>query len=110
MRNTFEKDFNSIFNSFESIFNNPTIRTYNKVETDDVIILDIVAPGLKSEDFKLEYKNFYLNITIPEQRGLKYKLPLGSDVGNITADYVAGILKIKIPKLYPEDRVIKVSQ
>lgn len=92
----------------------------NVVEHQDGFRIEVAAPGLKKEDFKLNLNHTNLTISAyresqreeGEQNGEKYTrrefsyssfqrtftLPSSVDADNIQATYADGVLKIDVPK------------
>lgn len=88
----------------------------NVLETEDDFQIEVAAPGLKKEDFTIEWVNNALHITvdIPKKLGQEYNysrkefnyhsfcrsflLPENVDDSSIDAIYLDGILKITIGK------------
>jgi HSP20 family protein len=119
----------SIFDAFftpdsaaqHSNFGNSGVTTpaVNIIETDSDYMLEMVAPGMKKENFKVELDNHILTISYDhednregERRGWKYttheynyhsflrsfELPETVESGKIDAKYEDGILRLIIPK------------
>ena len=110
----FESFFNDSFLSDRMISRVPAV---NVAETDDGYHIELAAPGLKKEDFKIDLDRNMLNISVEKkseetESNKKYNkreysytsfvrsftLPDSADDGNIEAEYNDGILKIKIAK------------
>jgi HSP20 family protein len=89
----------------------------NITETDDGYLLEIAAPGLKKEDFKISVENGILTVSAEhkeeeEEKKKNYlrrefnyttftrafELPESVDEDLIEAEYQGGILKIKLGK------------
>ena len=89
----------------------------NIIELPDSFQLDIAAPGMKKEDFKINLENSILTISAEmedekNEEGKNYTrkefyygsfsrsftLPKTIDLDKIQADYNNGILKISLPK------------
>lgn len=89
----------------------------NVKENEDGFALDVAAPGLKKEDFKINFQNNVLTISAEketkteevkdnytrkefsfEQFQRSFTLPQTADAEKIAATYTDGILKIAIPK------------
>ncbi len=89
----------------------------NITETNDKFIVEIAAPGMKKEDFKIEVENKVLNIRAEKKdeknevnsrfirREFSYSMfersfTLPENVSNeaIAAEYEHGVLKLHIPK------------
>ncbi|WP_207423088.1 Hsp20/alpha crystallin family protein [Desertivirga brevis] len=110
---------------FESFFNDPLLsnRTMARVpavnisETDSEYHIELAAPGLKKEDFKVSLDRNILNISVKKksessQENRKYNkreysftsfvrsfaLPDSVDDAKIEAEYFDGILNIKVAK------------
>ena len=98
-------------NLFQS---NPAV---NITETNDKFIVELAAPGMKKEDFKIEVENKVLNIRAEKKdeknevnsrfirREFSYSMfersfTLPENVSNdaIAAEYEHGVLKLHIPK------------
>jgi HSP20 family protein len=96
-----------------------TLPAVNVKENDDEIMIEVAAPGMKKDDFKLDYDNGRLTISsekeekIDEKDGEKitrrefsyssfqrsFSVPeTVVDVDKITAKYSDGILKLSLPK------------
>lgn len=114
----FSDVFDSIFN--DSFFNDRMITRVpaaNIGETPDNWHIELAAPGLKKEDFKLNLDRNVLSISV-EQRAeatdnqknyskreysynsfvRSFTLPESADDNNIEAEYTDGVLKISIAK------------
>lgn len=124
------------YNSFPTFFNpfegRPVINRYhnqkpnqpavNVKETDTAFVLDLAAPGLKKEDFKISVANNTLTIGYrPEEtkdettekftrhefgitsfeRG--FRLPKTVNVEGITAAYTDGILTVELTKIEKQE-------
>ena len=89
----------------------------NIIENSDSFQLDIAAPGLEKDDFKINLENNILTISAgfndeKREEGKNYSrkefyygsfsrsftLPKSVDLEKISADYLNGILKIMLPK------------
>jgi len=97
---------------------NTTIPSVNIKENDDEFDVEMAAPGMVKEDFKIELNNSLLTISSEKQaenqaregknitrREFSYQsfsrsfaLPAIVETDRITAKYENGILKINIPK------------
>jgi len=97
---------------------NTTIPSVNIKENDDEFDVEMAAPGMMKEDFKIELNNSLLTISSEKQaenqaregknitrREFSYQsfsrsfaLPAIVETDRITAKYENGILKINIPK------------
>ena len=97
-----------------------TVPAVNVMETEKFFQLDIAAPGLTKEDFKIEIENKALIISAEKKVEMETKsddttfvrrefghtsfkrsfnLPENVDAGNIVAQYNNGILSVEIPKV-----------
>ena len=111
--------FNNFFNETDYVqkTNYNSLPSVNVVEKTDGFELEVAAPGLKKEDFKINLQNYKLTIsaekeTSTEETDSKYTrkefsfsqfqrtftLPQTVDADKIEATYVEGILKITIAK------------
>ena len=95
-----------------------TVPAVNTFENYDAFALEVAAPGMKKEDFKIELDNNTLTISSEQEENKKVKeneysrrefryhsftrsfqLPDNKvDSSNITAKYADGILYVNIPK------------
>lgn len=125
----FEKTFNSLFedifqnlpntisgNDWNGRFNNE-FAPVNIRETGEAFTLDVVAPGMDKQDFKLNLEKNLLTISAEKKIEQKeeqekivkrefsfrsfsrsFKIDESIDTGSITAKYENGILQITLPK------------
>lgn len=114
----FGRDMNDLFNTnAPSMHSLPAV---NVVEHQDGFRIDVAAPGLKKEDFKLNLNHNNLTISAYQEsqkedkgpntekytrREFSYSsfqrtftLPTSVDADNIQASYADGVLKIDVPK------------
>jgi HSP20 family protein len=98
---------------------NTTLPSVNILENNDGFLVEMAAPGMKKEDFRIELDNEYLKISSEKQseneikdgerytrREFSYQsfersfhLPKSVvDTGKINAKYENGLLRIMIPK------------
>lgn len=71
------------------------------------LILNIVAPGHKKEDFTVELQDNILTVKLEEYSEKFFEIPDYIKADKIEAEYDAGILKIKLPKQKPKS--IKIN-
>jgi HSP20 family protein len=109
--NLFDNDLGDFFGKR---FSDPAA---NIIESNEAFQLDIAAPGMKKEDFRIGLENNILNISaeledVKREEGKNYTrkefyygsfsraftLPKTIDTDKIKADYENGILKITLPK------------
>jgi HSP20 family protein len=118
IENFFGRDINDFFNTnMPAVHNLPAV---NVVEHNDGFRIEVAAPGLKKEDFKLSLNHNNLTISAYQEtqkedqdtNGEKYArrefsyssfqrtftLPGSIDADNIQANYADGVLKISLPK------------
>jgi HSP20 family protein len=117
---------NALADAFQNFFDNDFVDFFNRkgmdplaniLEHPDSFELDLAAPGLKKDDFKIHLENNVLTIS-SEVRDEKeeeeknytrkefhyssfsrsFTLPRTVDLDNIKADYENGILKVMLPK------------
>jgi len=110
----FESVFNDSFLSDRIISRIPAV---NICESDSHYHIELGAPGLKKEDFKIDLERNVLNISVEKkteetENTKKYNrkeysytsfvrsfaLPDSADDGNIDAEYTDGVLKINVAK------------
>ena len=120
--NSLKPGFNDIFDSFfNDAFLSDRMTTRvpaaNISETPDHFHIELAAPGLKKEDFKLDLEQNVLTISVEQsqensgenknynKREYSYSsfvrsftLPDSADDSGIEAEYIDGILKINIAK------------
>jgi len=120
-RNSLLPGFNDVF---DSIFNDSffTDRMVTRVpaanisETTDHYHVELAAPGLKKEDFKINLERNVLNISVEQTENKQdqktyakreysyssfvrsFTLPDSADEAGIQASYLDGVLAINIPK------------
>ena len=111
VNNLFDNDLGDFFGKR---FSDPAA---NIIETTEAFLLDIAAPGLNKDDFKINLENNILTISAEfndqkreEEKNYTRKefyygsfsraftLPKTIDLDAIKADYVEGILKVTLPK------------
>ena len=117
---------NALSDAFQNFFDNDFVDMFNRkgmdplaniLEHPDSFELDLAAPGLKKDDFKIHLENNILTISSElkdevseESRNYTRKefhystfsrsftLPRTVDLEKIRADYENGILKVMLPK------------
>jgi HSP20 family protein len=120
----FDRLLSDVFNA--PIFNDDvksTTPSVNVVETTDNFRLDIAAPGLAKEDFKINVEDNTLTISAEKKSETKegetnlrrefayfnfkrsFTLPETIAVADIKATYEAGILTLTLPKMEPQKNV-----
>jgi HSP20 family protein len=111
--NFFEREFPNALRSRAS----STVPAVNVIENKDSFQLEVAAPGMNKNDFKLQINNNVLSITVEkevekEENDTNYTrkefsyssfersftLPDSANSDNINAAYENGVLKISIPK------------
>ena len=114
----FNDVFDSIFN--DAFFNDRLVARVpaaNVSETEDYYHVELAAPGLKKDDFKINLDRNLLNISVEQQSGnnevqknynkrefsyssfvRSFTLPDSANADNIEAAYTDGVLKIDIAK------------
>ncbi len=121
-RNLVNPGYNDIFDtlfkdSFISDRMISRVPAVNICETDDSYQIELGAPGLKKEDFKVNLDKNILNISVEKQQEetetnkqyarkeygydsfvRSFALPDSADNGNIEATYTDGVLKIQVAK------------
>ncbi len=128
IENFFGRDVNDFFNTNTPAMHN--LPAVNVAEHQDGFRIEVAAPGLKKEDFKLNLNHNNLTISAyretqkedKEHNGEKYTrrefsyasfqrtftLPTSVDADNIQASYADGVLKIDVPKR--EEAKVKPSR
>jgi len=114
----FNDVFESIFN--DTFFNDRMVTrvpAVNISETEDNYHVELAAPGLKKDDFKLNLERNILTVSVEQSAGHQdnqknyskreysygsfvrsFTLPESADDGRIDASYTDGILRINIAK------------
>ncbi len=119
--NLFDNDLGDFFGKR---FSDPAA---NIIENNDYFQLEIAAPGMTKEDFKINLENNILTISVEledakREEGINYSrrefyygsfsraftLPKTIDTEKIRADYESGILKITLPKR--EDSRVEIKK
>ncbi len=114
--------FNNVFDSIftDSFFNGrdmAVVPAVNICETADLFLVELAAPGLAKEDFKINLEHRMLSIAVQKEQAetnneknftrkefsyssftRSFTLPNSADEHAITAKYSEGILSIQIPK------------
>ncbi|MCX6244888.1 MAG: Hsp20/alpha crystallin family protein [Bacteroidetes bacterium] len=117
---------NALTDAFQNFFDSDFVDIFNRrgidpaaniIEHPDAFELDLAAPGLKKDDFKIHLENNILTVSSEvedskEEEGKNYtrkeyhyssfsrsfNLPKTIDLEKIKADYDNGILKVMLPK------------
>ena len=117
---------NALADVFQNFFENDYIDFFNRkgmdplaniLEHPDSFELDLAAPGLKKDDFKIHLENNVLTISseISDEKeeetknytrkefhyssfSRSFTLPRSVDLERIKADYDSGVLKVMLPK------------
>jgi len=106
---------------------NPTSPAVNVIEDDTAFRIEVAAPGISREDFKIDLENDSLTISSEKKENTEdnnprymrrefsystfkrsFQLPETIDTESIKASHEAGILSIELPKR--EEIVQKVSR
>ena len=117
---------NALADVFQNFFDNDYVDFFNRkgmdplaniLEHPDSFELDLAAPGLKKDDFKIHLENNVLTISseISDEKeeetknytrkefhyssfSRSFTLPRTIDLDKIKADYDSGVLKVMLPK------------
>ena len=117
---------NALADVFQNFFDNDYVDLFNRkgmdplaniLEHPDSFELDLAAPGLQKDDFKIHLENNVLTISseIRDEKeeetknytrkefhyssfSRSFTLPRSVDLDKIRADYESGILKVMLPK------------
>lgn len=115
---TFNTVFDSIFtDSFFSGNDRALVPAVNICETADQFQIELAAPGLAKEDFKINLERRILNVSVQKEQleeeqqknfsrkefsyssfTRSFTLPESADENAIAAKYTDGILRLEIPK------------
>ena len=94
-----KNDMNSLFGDFSFFFDDMFPKKTHEVKTiGENVILSLIAPGHKKESFSVKLEGDKLYITMPEDTKKTFRIPPTVSTDDISAEYVAGILKIKFNK------------
>ncbi|HAK78525.1 HSP20 family protein [Runella defluvii] len=113
--NVFGKDFNELF--APANLTNYGVPAVNIVEGESGFRLEVAAPGLKKEDFKINLENNVLSISAQKEQKTEettekytrkefsfnsfrrsFTLPNTIDGEKIVATYTDGVLNVELPK------------
>lgn len=113
--NVFGKDFNELF--APANLTNYGVPAVNIVEGESGFRLEVAAPGLKKEDFKINLENNVLSISTQKEQKTEettekytrkefsfnsfrrsFTLPNSIDGEKIAASYTDGVLNVELPK------------
>jgi HSP20 family protein len=120
----FGNDFNNLFKTFETMLPNKishsqynTLPAVNVKEIENTFHIEVAAPGLKKEDFKLSLNENRLTISVNQEQKTgentekfirkefsftsfqrTFNLPKNVEIEGIGATYTDGILTINVPK------------
>jgi len=124
--------FNDLFENMAFDSRRSSIPAVNVLENDDQFMLELAAPGLSKDDFKIEIDKDLLTIRAEKEEDTQSKkgrynrrdfnfmsftrsfnLPEVIDTDHISAEYENGVMRIAMPKraeARPKPaRVVKVS-
>ncbi|WP_018617790.1 Hsp20/alpha crystallin family protein [Spirosoma luteum] len=118
IENFFGRDMNDLFNTSVSSFSN--VPAVNVLENEDGFQIEVAAPGLNKENFKLNLNHNNLTISGSQETAKEesdkedkrytrrefnyssfqrtFTLPTSVDVDAIRASYADGLLTIELPK------------
>lgn len=128
MPNWIEEFFgNDVVKNFDEQFNNSSMPSVNVIEKEKSYIVEVAAPGLKKEEFKVELDNKMLKISSEKKQEEEkndekilrrefsycsfkrtFSLPDTVDAEKIEAKHENGILSVIIPK--KDEAIIKPSK
>ena len=114
----FDDDWNTLFDWKNRGFDNYSVPSVNIIENGDHFIVEVAAPGLKKDDFKIELDNNLLTISCEKEiseetsddnyrrkefsyTSFRRTFNLDKEVvdhNNIVAKYEDGILYLSLPK------------
>jgi len=112
------QNFPSLFRDGQNAYNMKHSTPVNVIETESGYRLDVVAPGLNKEDFKVELENNILTISVEKKaeeekkdekfvrreytfQSFKRSFTIDEksiDAENISAQYVNGVLTLNLPR------------
>jgi HSP20 family protein len=100
-----------------------TMPAVNITEKPESLLIEMAAPGLKKEDFKIEMDGNMMTISAEKKEELKeekkniwkreynytsfsrsFTLPENVADDNVSASYADGVLKLEIPKKEPDSK------
>jgi len=125
LQNSVNRFFNDDFWGFNGVEHQGAVPV-NLKETDRAYEMELVAPGLRKEDFKLHATNDLLTVSFEQKEGQQneeegwlrkeYRMQFFSrsfnlddsvDVNKITAEYSNGILHLTLPKKENAQKITK---
>ncbi|MEZ4904969.1 MAG: Hsp20/alpha crystallin family protein [Spirosomataceae bacterium] len=125
--NVFGRDFNDIF--APTTLNNYGVPAVNIAENDNGFRLEVAAPGLNKENFKVNLENNVLTISAQHEQkneentdkytrkefnytsfSRSFTLPNTVDGEKIAATYTNGVLHVEIPKKEEAKRLPRVIE
>ncbi len=114
LNNLFDEFFNAVPGSFQNVASNVPVNVH---ETDEAYHIELVAPGLKKDDFKINLEKGLLTISFEKQattedsnykthrrefsqKSFKRSFTVENKINEdaIAAKYEDGILKVFLPK------------
>ena len=129
--NAVKQQLDQLFDDFAGIETTPTTWTpaASLVESEDALMLHVQLPGIKADDIDIQASREVVAISgtrtapvLPEGDKLRrnefrygafrrvVSLPVAIDHTAVTADYEAGILVVRLPKVEDErNKVVKVN-
>jgi HSP20 family protein len=126
VENFFGRDFD---NFFDIAAKGTTLPAVNISQTEEAYKLEVAAPGMKKDDFKVAVEGDVLNISAEssEEKEKKTKnytrreyayhsfsrsfvLPEGVKRDNIEAAYTDGVLKVNVPKVEAPKKEVEKKQ
>lgn len=115
-----EKSIYKVMDDFFTGFNTPEFKNIipvNIMESNDAFILDVIAPGMSIDDFKITLENNLLTVSVEKVNETKedsvkeirseyrnrtfnrsFNLDKNIDGEKIEAKYVNGVLTLNLPK------------
>ena len=126
--NMLDRFFDDDFFNWPSQFkmSDRSLPAINIKETDTAFLMEVAAPGLNKEDFKVEVHNDLLTISSEQETNKEsnddgytrrefsfssfqrsFSLPEGVDSEAINAIYKDGILQLSIPKVEVKEEEVK---
>ena len=106
MKNNMNDAFEGFSFFFDDFFK---AKTHEVKNTEDKVILSIIAPGHKKESFSVKLEGDKIYISMPEDVKRTFKIPPTVSTDDISAEYVAGILNITFKKQDIKKREITIT-
>lgn len=105
-----KRKMNDIFDNFNFFFDDlNTAKSYEVKNEEDHVFLNIIYPGSSKERFSVHIVERNVLVSLPNGDNKEFKLPNSVSTTDVTAEYIAGILKIRFNKKETMKRRIEIK-